>query len=302
MKTSLWLIFITSFFFNDLFGQEYYCYSNDKVPLFYYIKKTVEDNKITIINNLESSFRVSDTIEMELENDKRIDLVTFIKELYAYNHKEVSATFDMNTEYPLIKKRVEILEYEFENKFAYTHSFEYLENYFINDTIKSTSFYEEFVPEYSKSDEVIDYYSFDSEEIRCDISSILFYVFTANKWEESYKILEKVKIRGKNGTNDLVLYKKDDEQISYNNQTVSTTNIRLLDLNDFNEEKEIPENKFYEEIRPIIDFYLDSSSKIIRIILRDFSNEYILNLNDKETEYKKELFEILNIQEYYRAP
>lgn len=298
MKTSIFLIFITSFFTTNIFGQEYYCYSNDKLPVLFYIKKVNENNTITIVNNLESYSHLSEDLQADLENDKRIDLATYLKDLDTYVHKEVSAIFDMDTEYPLIKKRVEKLEYEFKNKDVLTHNIEYLENNFINGTIKSKSYGEEFVPEYSKSDEVIEHYSFDSEEIRCDINNVLFYVFTANRWEKSYKVLEKVKLNFKNGTNNLVLYKKDDEKIQYNNQLISTTNIRLLELYDFNEEKEIPENIFNEKINPIIDFYLDSSFKIIRIIIRDFSNSYILNLNDEETECKKELFEMLNIQKY----
>ena len=73
------------------------------------------------------------------------------------------------------------------------------------------------------------------------------------------------------------------------------------DFKDFDEEfvyktfEDVP-----NKIDVIIDFYLDASSNIVRIIINDDGNNFTLDLNKTKGEWKKELFKRLKMEKFCR--
>lgn len=304
MKFKLNLIIIFTIFtccINKSFSQDYNYYISDKIPLFFYLSKVDDGNKITIINNFESKISLSEESTVALDSGDKIELKDLIKNMDGYIHREVKSTFDRNKKYPLTNRVEEYLEYDMKNKEAFTHSVEYLENNLIDNMINSKLYSEEFVPEYMKSDVIKESNELDLEEIETDFNGILFNVFNIKKWDKNYIILNKVNLKHTNGNLDLVLVKDGEKNIFYNNENKLTTNVKLVSLSNFDEDNGVvKKNIFDEEIEVIIDFYLDDSSNIVRFIINDNGHNFTFDLNKVKGEWKKELFNILKINKFYR--
>jgi hypothetical protein len=300
-KIIIIVIYFISVFFNYCFSQDYNCYTSDKIPLFFYLSKVDDVNKITIINNFESKISLSEESTVALDSEDKIELKDLIKNMDGYIHREVKSIFDRNKKYPLTNRVEEYLEYDMKNKEAFTHTIEYLENNVINNTINNKLYSEEFVPEYMKSDIIKDSYELDLEEIDTDFNGILFNVFNIKNWDRNYIILNKVNLKHTNGNLDLVLVKDGEKNIFYNNENKLTTNVKLVSLSNFDEDNGVvKKNNFDEEIEVIIDFYLDDSSNIVRFIINEDGNHFTFDLNKVKGEWKKELFNILKMNKFYR--
>lgn len=304
MKSKIKLIVILSIltcFLNKSFSQDYNCYTSDNIPLFFYLSKTDDGNKITIINNFESKISLNENSNITLGSGDKIDVKDLIKDMDGYIHREVKSTFDRNKIYPLTNRIEEYLEYDMKNKEAFTHTIEYLENNLVNNTINSKLYSEEFIPEYMKSDIVKESYDLDLEEIDTDFNGILFNVFNAKNWEKNYIILNRVNLKHTNGNLDLVLVKDGEKNIFYNNENILTTNIKLVGLSNFDEDNGVlKKDSFDDEIEVIIEFYLDTSSNIVRFIINEEGNHFTFDLNKVKGEWKKELFNILKMNKFYR--
>lgn len=300
-KKILVAIYFISVFFNYCFSQDYYCYTSDKIPLFFYLSKVDDGNKVTIINNFESKISLSEDSNVALDSGEKMDLNDLISNMDGYIHSEVKSTFDSNKIYPLTNSVVEYLEYDMKNNEAITHTIEYLENNLVNNVITYKLYSEEFVPEYMKSDVINNSYALDLEEIATDFNGVLYTVFNVNNWDKNYVLLKKVNLRHTNGNLDLVLVKDGEKNIFYNNENIVTTNIKLVGLSNFDEDNGVlKKDVFDDEIEVIIDFYLDASSNIVRIIINDDGNNFTLDLNKTKGEWKKELFKRLKMEKFCR--
>lgn len=300
-KIIIIVIYFISVFFNYCFSQDYNCYTSDKIPLFFYLSKVDDGNKITIVNNFESKISLSEESNVALDSGDKIELKDLIRNMDGYIHREVKSTFDRNKKYPLTNRVEEYLEYDMKNKEAFTHSVEYLENNLIDNMINSKLYSEEFVPEYMKSDVIKESNELDLEEIETDFNGILFNVFNIKNWDRNYIILNKVNLKHTNGNLDLVLVKDGEKNIFYNNENKLTTNVKLVSLSNFDEDNGVvKKNIFDEEIEVIIDFYLDDSSNIVRFIINDNGHNFTFDINKAKGEWKKELFNILKINKFYR--
>lgn len=73
-KKIIIVIYFISVFFNYCFSQDYNCYTSDNVPLFFYLSKTDDGNKITIINNFESKISLNENSNISLGSGDKIDV------------------------------------------------------------------------------------------------------------------------------------------------------------------------------------------------------------------------------------
>ena len=95
-KKILVAIYFISVFFNYCFSQDYYCYTSDKIPLFFYLSKVDDGNKVTIINNFESKISLSEESNVALDSGEKMDLNDLISNMVEFLPSEVNDRFNVN--------------------------------------------------------------------------------------------------------------------------------------------------------------------------------------------------------------